>query len=45
VLREIWLESGIQILDKFSSFSNGLECMKHEIGCGFYVKGRILEKY
>ena len=42
-LQETQLESGIQKFDKCASFNSGLECIKHEFGCGFYVSGEFLE--
>jgi len=43
VLQETQLESDIQKFENFALFSSGLECKKHEFGCGFYVSGEFLK--
>jgi exonuclease III len=42
-LQETRLESGIQKFDNFAIFNSGLKNKKHELGCGFYVKGEFLK--
>ena len=42
-LQETQLESGIQQFYNFTLFNSGSESKKHELGCGFYVRGEFLK--